>query len=130
MHILIALFILWFLWRFIAALIKQARNANMALNIIQNKANLDRLTEELTVSFWQAADRYDRIDILTAEVPFYLSLITGKPVQYWEKRGTKNAKAIEKMEKMLYNDPDNLRNFLAEIDKVFNLSPRQHPVGS
>ena len=82
------------------------------------------------MSFWQAADRYDRIDILTAEVPFYLSLITGKPVQYWEKRVTKNAKAIEKMEKMLYNDPDNLRNFLAEIDKVFNLSPRQHPVGS
>jgi hypothetical protein len=117
--ILVVVVIVWFLWSFIAALIRQSRKANTMLTILHNKKELDSFVESLTVSLGEAADRYDRIDILAARLPRYLSLATGKPVQQWEKWVKRNPKKIERFERTLDNDPHYLRDVMSEIDKLF-----------
>jgi hypothetical protein len=117
--ILVVVVIVWFLWSFIAALIRQSRKANTMLTILHNKKELDSFVESLTVSLGEAADRYDRIDILTARLPRYLSLVTGQPVQRWEKWVKRNPKKIERFERTLDNDPDYLGNVMSDIDKFF-----------
>src|SRR5258708_36239666 len=73
MHILLILLVVWFIWSVIGTLVKQNRRSNMMLTILHNKKELDNLIESLTVSLGEAADRYDRIDILTAEIQHYFS---------------------------------------------------------
>jgi hypothetical protein len=119
MHIIIILLIVWFIWSLIAALIRRNRKSMMMLTILHNKKEIDTFVEDLTVSLGQAADRYDRIDILTHRLPRYFSLVTGKPVQHFEKWVERNPKKIEVIERTMYNDPDYLRNLMNEIDKVF-----------
>src|SRR5438309_9913399 len=119
MHILLILLVVWFIWSLIAALIRQNRKSNMVLTILHNKKELDSFVEALTVSLGEASDRYDQIDILTARLPRYISLVTGKPVQDCDKWVEKNPKKIEMIERTMYNDPNYLRNAMAEIDKLF-----------
>jgi hypothetical protein len=85
MHILLILLVVWFVSSVLAKLIKQNRQSNIMLTILHNKKELDGFVEHLTVSLGEAADRYDRIHILTARLPRYLSLVTGKPLQQCEK---------------------------------------------
>jgi hypothetical protein len=89
------------------------------LTILHNKKELDSFVEMLTVSLGEASDRYDRIDILTARLPRYLSLATGKPVHRCEKWVEKNPKKIEMLEKIMDNDPHYLKDAMSEIDKFF-----------
>jgi hypothetical protein len=119
MHIILILLVVWFVWSFIAALIRENRRSNMLLTILHNKKQLDSFAESLTVSLGEAVDRYDRIDILNSRIPEYCSLCTGKPVQYYEKLVERNPKKIEKIERAFYNDPRGLINTLSEIDKLF-----------
>jgi hypothetical protein len=119
MYIIITLIAVWFIWSFIAALIRQSRKANTMLTILHNKKELDSFVESLTVSLGEAADRYDRIDILAAGLPRYLSLVTGKPVQRWEKWVKRNPKKIERFERIMDNDPHYLRDAMSDIDKFF-----------
>lgn len=100
-------------------MIKQNRQANIVLTILHNKKELNNFIEALTVSLAQAADRYDRIDILTAELPRYFSLVTGKPLQQFERWVEQRPKKVEEIERTMYNDPAYLRNAMAEIDKFF-----------
>ena len=119
MHILLLLVVVWFVWSVIAALIRQNRRSNMVLTIQHNKRELDVLIESLTVSLGEAADRYDRIDILTARMPRYFSLVTGQPVQHFEQWVEKNPQKIEMIEKTMHDDRNYLRDAMAEMDKFF-----------
>jgi hypothetical protein len=91
----------------------------MMLTILHNKKNLNSFVESLTVRLLEAADRYDRIDILTSELPDYLSLITGKPAQSFTRWVEKNPKKIEKIETIMHDDPNYLRDVMENLDKFF-----------
>ena len=119
MHIILILLVVWFVWSFIAALIRENRRSNMLLTILHNKKQLDSFAESLTVSLGEAVDRYDRIDILRFELPDYFSLVTGKPVQYFAKWVEKNPKEIDRIERIMYDNPYYLRDVMENIDKLF-----------
>jgi hypothetical protein len=120
MHIILILLVIWFIWSIIGKLIRQNRQSNTMLTILHNKNELNSFVDTLTVSLGEAADRYDRIDILTARLPRYLSLVTGKPLQQCEKWVEKNPKNVEMLERTMYSDPNYLRKAMAEIDKLFS----------
>jgi hypothetical protein len=119
MHIILILIVVWFMWSFIAALIRDNRRSNMMLTILHNRKSLDSVVEALTVRLLEAADRYDRIRILRSELPDYFSLVTGKPTQYFAKWVEKNPKKIEKIERLMHDDPYYLRDVLESTDKLF-----------
>jgi hypothetical protein len=91
----------------------------MMLTILHNKKSLNGFVEALTVRLGEAADRYDRIDILTSELPDYLSLITGKPAQSFTKWVERHPKKIEIIERIMHDDPNYLRDAMENLDKAF-----------
>src|SRR6516165_837794 len=105
MHIILILLVIYFIWSVFAALIRNNRKANMMLTVLHNKKSLNAFVEALTVNLGQAADRYDRIDILRSELPDYFSLVIGKPVQYFAKWVEKNPKEIDRIERIMYDNP-------------------------
>jgi hypothetical protein len=92
----------------------------MMLTSLRNKKQIDTVVEDLTVSLGQAIDRYDRIALLAARLPRYFSLLTDKPVEYFEKWVERNPKKIEIIERTMHNDPYYLRNAWVEMDKLFS----------
>jgi hypothetical protein len=120
MHIILILLFIWFVWGMFRALIRQNIQSNMVLTIVLNKEKLKSFVEALTVSFGEAPDQYDRIRVLTAQLPRFFSLVSGLPVNYWEKWVENNPKRIEAIERAMYNDRDYLRNSMSEIDRITN----------